>query len=58
MRACGSGHITGIFIASVLARVVLVDSPTMGGAESTTMPIFANVSLQLADVMFGFRWRN
>ena len=58
VRTCGSGHITGIFVASVLACVVFVDSPTMGGAESTTVSIVANGSLQLAGATFGFSWRN
>ena len=58
VRTRGSGNMTVIFGAAVLARVVFVETPTMCGLESTTMPVFANVGLQLADAMFGLSWRN
>ena len=55
---CVSENMTGIFGASVLARVVFVDAPTVGREESTTMSIVANGGLKLADAKFGFSWRN
>ena len=49
---------TGLFGAAVLACVVFVDIPIMGGVESTTIPIVVNGGLQLADAAFGFSGRN
>ena len=48
----------GLFGAAGFARVVFIDPPTMGGAESTTMPVVANGGLQLDDATFGIRLRN
>ena len=48
----------GLLGASVLARVIFVDTPTVGRAESTTMPIVANGRLYLDDATFGFSERN
>ena len=45
MSTCGSGNMAGFLGAVVLARVIFVDTPTMGGTESTTMPIVANGGL-------------
>ena len=45
VRTCGSGNMAGIFGAAVLAHVIFIDTPSMGGEESTTMPIIANGGL-------------
>ena len=43
---------------AVLARVIFVDTPTVGGSKSTTMPIVSNGGLYLADATIGFSGRN
>ena len=48
----------GMFGMVVLACVIFVDTPTMGGAESTTMPIVAKGGLYLSDAKFGFSGSN
>ena len=48
----------GMFGAAVLACVVFVDTPTMGGSESTIMTVVVNGGLQFSDATFGFRWSN
>ena len=55
---CGSGNMAIIFGAAVLACVVFVDLPTIGGVEITVIPVVANGDLQLADATFGFSRRN
>ena len=45
VSACGSGNMARIIGAAVIARVIFVDIPTMGGAESSTMPIIASGGL-------------
>ena len=45
MLTGGSGHMDKLFGAAFLSLVVLVDDPTVDGAESTTMPVVANVGL-------------
>ena len=47
-----------LFGAEVIARVVFVDTPTMGETESSTMPINANSGLYLDNAPFGISWRN
>ena len=46
------------FGAAVLACVVFVDTPTIGGAESTIMPVVVNGGLQLSDATFGLGCSN
>ena len=53
MLTCVSGNMAGLCGASVLARVIFVDTPTMGGTEISTMPIVVNNVLYLADATFG-----
>ena len=48
----------GIFGAAVVACVVFVDTLTIGGAESTIMPVVVNGGLKLSDATFVFRWSN
>ena len=45
MITCGSGKMAGLLGAAVLARVIFIDTPTMGGTEISTMPIVANGGL-------------
>ena len=40
-----SGNMAGLLGAAVPVRVIFVDTPTVGGAESTTMPIVTNSGL-------------
>ena len=42
---CGSGNMARLLGAEVIDRVVFVDIPTIGGTESSTMPIVENGGL-------------
>ena len=43
MSTYDSGNMAGLLGAAVLARVIFVETQTMGGTESSTMPIVGNV---------------